>query len=441
MSKIAIASALWGGLFCAAIAIDVSAAQAAYWVAPNGGGTACTEMKPCTASYAARNAAAGQTWYFKAGTYKLASPLTIDRSGTTAAPIVFSAAPGAERKAVLQGAGWKAVSKSHIRLNGFKIQNVGGDAIRFECTPRTVCDGIRIENNWTLNTRYSGIAVHGGLFQFDQYGTDNVTNLVISGNRVEKANTGGVTENISVSNGIKGAEIAHNEVVDGYNLGIDVKAGVRNVKIHHNTIVGHRGTSIYLDTNRRYVQDVDVYSNQITGGSGNAGIRLSREVWSPKKLRSDGPFMERVRIYNNVIDGVPGAAINLQRIKVDTVNVGAFRDITITNNTIVNTKNAIVVAKHPLMRNIVVRNNLAKTRGASYQFGIPVTASNNLSSDGSAGSAKAVPLFVDMAARNYRLKPGSPGIDHGTDADAPVFDFDDIARLQGRAFDMGAFER
>lgn len=441
MFRIATASALWGGLFCAALAIDASAAQAAYWVSATGGGTACTETKPCTASYAARNAAAGQTWYFKAGTYKLASPLIIDRSGIDGSPIVFSAAPGAERQVVFQGAGWKAVSKSHIHLSGFKIQNVGGDAIRFECTPRTRCDGIRIENNWTLNTRYSGIAVHGGLFQFDKYGTDNVTDLVISGNRVEKANTGGVTENISVSNGINGAEIAYNEVINGYNLGIDVKAGVRNVKIHHNTIIGHRGTSIYLDTNRRYVQDVDIYNNQIIGGSGKAGIRLSREVWSPNKLQSDGPFLERVRIYNNVIDGVPGAAINLQRIKVDTVKLGAFRDITVTNNTIVNSKNAIVIAKHPLMRNIVVRNNLAKTRGASYQFNVPVTHSNNISSDGSAGTIKAVPQFVDSAARDYRLKPGSPGVDHGTHADAPSFDFDNIARLQGVAFDMGAFER
>lgn len=417
------------------------AAQAINWVSPKGSGTACTQTKPCASAHAARSAVAGQTWYFLPGTYSLASPLTIANSGQKGAPITFSAAPGAQRQAILSGAGWKAVAKSHITLKGFKVQNVGGDGIRFECTPKARCENIRIEGNWTYKTRFSGIAVHGALFQNKQYGRDNVVNLSIVGNRVEQANSGGITENISVSNGIYGAEIAYNDVIDGYNLGIDVKAGARSVKIHHNTIRGHRGTAIYLDSSRRYVRDVDIYNNHIVGGSGSTGIRLAREVWSLDKNLNEVPRLESIKIYNNVIDGIKGAGIALQRIRVDNPKLGTYENIAVTNNTIVKSKSGVVVASHDRIRGIVVRNNIANTGGISYSFGVPVSSSHNISSDGSAKSKKAIPQFNNTKSGDYRLRTGSPGVDEGTDADAPRFDFDGASRHKGKRHDMGAFER
>lgn len=59
------------------------------------------------------------------------------------------------------------------------------------------------------------------------------------------------------------------------------------------------------------------------------------------------------------------------------------------------------------------------------------TGSNNLYSD---------PAFVDLAAKNFKLLPGSPAIDSGTTTQAPANDFNTTARPQGSGIDRGAYE-
>jgi hypothetical protein len=64
----------------------------------------------------------------------------------------------------------------------------------------------------------------------------------------------------------------------------------------------------------------------------------------------------------------------------------------------------------------------------------------------SPGNIELAPLFVNEAGGNYRLQPASPGIDAGSNALAPPFDFDTEPRpLDGTGdnvavADMGAFE-
>ncbi|MCE9615271.1 MAG: right-handed parallel beta-helix repeat-containing protein [Lentisphaerae bacterium] len=57
-----------------------------------------------------------------------------------------------------------------------------------------------------------------------------------------------------------------------------------------------------------------------------------------------------------------------------------------------------------------------------------------------ANNINAEPLFANTAADDYHLLVGSPGIDVGTPADAPVEDLEGGARPHGSAFDMGAYE-
>ena len=50
------------------------------------------------------------------------------------------------------------------------------------------------------------------------------------------------------------------------------------------------------------------------------------------------------------------------------------------------------------------------------------------------------PLFVDTASLDFHLQRESPCIDAGTEVGAPRFDFDGVARPQGKGVDIGAFE-
>jgi hypothetical protein len=52
----------------------------------------------------------------------------------------------------------------------------------------------------------------------------------------------------------------------------------------------------------------------------------------------------------------------------------------------------------------------------------------------------AEPQFVDPDNGDFRLKPGSPGIDAGTTIEAIKTDLRGIPRPRGKAFDVGAYE-
>ena len=52
----------------------------------------------------------------------------------------------------------------------------------------------------------------------------------------------------------------------------------------------------------------------------------------------------------------------------------------------------------------------------------------------------AEPQFVDPANGDFRLKPGSPGIDAGMTIEAIGADLRGVKRPQGRAYDVGCYE-
>src|SRR5262249_12750138 len=67
--------------------------------------------------------------------------------------------------------------------------------------------------------------------------------------------------------------------------------------------------------------------------------------------------------------------------------------------------------------------------------------------DGGSGTAAAHtlgsnvdPLFVNAAAHDFHLQPGSPAMERGVSLAAVTADFDGTPRPQGAAYDMGAYE-
>jgi hypothetical protein len=136
-----------------------------------------------------------------------------------------------------------------------------------------------------------------------------------------------------------------------------------------------------------------------------------------------------VEIFNNTlfdcgsVKGVPS----------DNVDNGAFGRgpgspglmITLTNNIVVLTAGEEYIAQSSDTSLIAGSNNL--------WFG-----GNNLPSF-LGGSLEVDPLFIDIAAANFHLKPGSPAIDAGVDMGIG-FDFEYLFRPQGKAYDLGAYE-
>ena len=66
---------------------------------------------------------------------------------------------------------------------------------------------------------------------------------------------------------------------------------------------------------------------------------------------------------------------------------------------------------------------------------LPREASNESNRAVSAAS------FVSAGRNDYHLTAGSPAIDAGTTIDGVVADRDNVPRPQGRAYDVGAYER
>jgi hypothetical protein len=73
-----------------------------------------------------------------------------------------------------------------------------------------------------------------------------------------------------------------------------------------------------------------------------------------------------------------------------------------------------------------------------------LTGSNNLfngaaAPSGITGTVTGAPMFVAASNHDFRLLPGSPGVDQGIATPAAT-DADGTARPQGAAFDIGAYE-
>ncbi|WP_010182995.1 choice-of-anchor Q domain-containing protein [Aquimarina agarilytica] len=402
-----------------------------YYVATNGSdGNPGTENRPFkTIQKAANLVNPGDVVLIKRGIYR--DKIQIRRSGTNGNRIIFKAFPGDELRAIIEGTSLRLLQSSHIEISGLRVQNI----LAQNGPPEGIyvegpASDITIRNNHTFNTFGSGISAWGVPWRSNPGNFNNIRNLKILNNKVEKACNGGFNECITLSNGVNGFQISNNEIFNGGNPvnggeGIDVKLGVQNGTISFNYLHGLTRRGIYIDAAgilnfaKPFAKKIKVFNNRVRDCKGQ-GMALMTE--------GKGDIFD-VDIYNNLFYN--NTEDGLMFFDHPAGN-GIIRDVRAVNNTCYNNNRFGILLNFPRATGIVLRNNILyqnKSGNLNLKAGQSVTSNNLVGPN---------PLFVNANQANFRLRAGSPAINKGTTQNAPNTDFDGNSR--NGAVDIGAFE-
>ena len=236
----------------------------------SGPGTQTTPF--CTISGAAAKVVAGQTVQVSAGTYS--EKVTVARSGTSGAPIVFAAASGATVTVTGGADGFVLSGKSNVAIRGFRITATSGPGI----------------------TASSG------------------SNLTIAGNDVSGAGkrvNGSTAKGISLS-GITNSTISGNVTHDNSDAGIGLGSGSNgNTLTGNNSYANARGYS-------RAAAGIDLRNS--TGNTVSANLLHNNEdsglnIWTS----SSNTLAVNNSVYNNGDHGIDVHSTNDARVVANTV--------------------------------------------------------------------------------------------------------------------------
>lgn len=417
-----------------------------YYVAPTGNDSnPGTETSPWrTIQKAADTLVAGDTVYVRAGTYK--ERVTPKSSGTDASHrITYASYPG--ERATIDGKGvsvpeyvglFHIEGKKYITVSGLKITNSGYYGINADSS-----NNITIQQNITYKTVSCGIGVW------------TCANVIVDGNDVSMACSGGQQEAISVAQ-TKTFEVRNNRVHHTTDKeGICLKDGSSYGKVYGNDLDHVSDVGIYVDAWERRTHHIDIYGNVVhdVREGDSCGIALASEM---------GGLLENIRVYNNLIYRNPYVGIEVSDYGAAASR--PMRRIEIINNTL--WKNGIpwgggITCQNPdVQSGLIIRNNICSENSA-FQIAVAsslyqkaVKVDHNLISQfmGEEGEVRGTsyvesdPLLVDPAKGDFHLDADSPAIDSGSASKAPAADYDGISRPQdgdgdGTArFDMGACE-
>lgn len=340
----------------------------------------------------------GDTLYVKAGTYaeNLYCPeaswvppgFVCIPSGTSwNAPVTVAAYPG-DTVTIQPNAGsndWNYRvlafdrNQSYIIIIGFIIDgaNVGADAIQINSSAHH----IRIQNCEIRNMPSNGVHVS----------PDANSNEILTNNIHD----------------VHGTDHMHGIYLEGSNSLIAGNA------IHH---CSGYGVHIYNGYAGKSANNNTVYKNKVFQNgtalpSNSAGILL-------------GSGSNNIA-YDNLVWGNP---VGIRIGFFSTVNNQALNN-TVYLNTGSQGQVGIYVSSGS---GAVVKNNIIYQNGTNIlNNGTGTVLANNLTID---------PLFVNVSAQDFHLEPGSPARDAGLTLGVVPDDFDGLARPQGTAYDIGAYE-
>jgi MYXO-CTERM domain-containing protein len=347
-----------------ALSVGLPLAHAAdYYASPSGSGSTCSEAAPCSALTAIGKPSAGDTVYFRGGTYT--QNLYIAKSGTSSAWITFAAYPD-ELPVFQTTAGLGSNSGTYLRFVGLVSK---GAATGFG-------------NGWTG----SGTTTSNGHFEF--------IDCIADGNTAN-----GIAFRSATGVHISECIVAHNgsSTTASWSSGVD--------------LYGAQGT--YLDNViERTVAFENVDNQQHTDGSGfivddigtgatfvnNIGFRNGGSCI--RLTTSSGTHLVNNTCYH---DGLDTAAVNP------------------------NNPGEIFFSDATTRQGVVMVNNLAAAAGYNDNMNAIVsppstTVSNNVTVDKNG----ATPFFLDPAGNHVDLRLNDAAktsiVDKGTSTEAPLDD-------------------
>jgi NPCBM/NEW2 domain/Right handed beta helix region len=464
-----------------------------YWVATDGddAGPGTRDEPWATLQHAADSVAPGATVLVREGVYE--QRVDVRNSGAPGRPITFAAAP--DERVVLDGsslevpAGQNAMiaidAGRYVAVEGFEITRYRSDVsghVPIGILVTGAADHIRIAGNivqdlgTTFEGRNGGDAHGIGVFGTD--GDHPIEEVEVVDNELANL-TLGSSEALVVNGNVKDFLIEGNKVHDTNNIGIDVigfegtapdptvdqaRDGivrgneVWNIDSYGNPAYGNSRSAdgIYVDGGR----DILIEGNTIHDV--NIGIELASE--------HAGRSTRNITARNNLV--YDATAIGIAIGGYDRLR-GSTEDCVIVNNTVVNTDGVELLVQFDTRDNVIANNVfVAGARHVFVENSFRETVGNTLdhnlysSVDGSSAgvwlwkgvgyhdfegwSARsgndrssffADPAFVDPAAHDYSLGPGSPAVDAGAFlATSGALDLDGNPRAQAGGIDLGAFE-
>lgn len=200
---------------------------------------------------------------------------------------------------------------------------------------------------------------------------------------------------------------------------------ISNIQIYNMQFANNNNFIATIDINNATVSNIIINNNIFTtAGATGQGIEVNSSAGN-------------IYLINNVLYGMrQGIAV-----------FAAGGSVYIYNNTVNATELGIIGNASATVR---AKNNISNGSSDNYFSSFHVSSDYNISNlAGDAPGANSLNSttvnFADASAKDFRLLPGSPGIDQGVNLSAdPNYPFntaiDGTLRPQGGAWDIGAFE-
>ena len=393
-----------------------------------------------TLKKAASEAGVGDTVVVAPGDYPEAVVIAV--GGSASAPVVFRAEPAHEAKVK----SFK-INADHVTIDGFEITNDDDKSFGVHCgeahyeNARTGC---KILNNYIHDIK--GTAIYTGENALVKENTmRNVYRGIFanSGTLVESNEIDTLVPEIIEKNGQKKVKKTQYTFFCG-----------DDITFRGNHLHGAREE--YLIKESMGVCFFSSYDSWIFGPSRRIlieGNRCFNATHASEPMGTAKKESSHITYRNNLF--------------VNTVYVGVmpkgFEYVTVENNTFINCgAYPVWLQNDKQCETSVVRNNLIayinrarvvdaygwKEPDAGIRFDTPgpkPDCDNNLiygsaNREYGPNDFTAEPQFVDPDNGDFRLKPGSPGIDAGATIEAIKTDILGTPRPQGKAFDIGAYE-